>query len=161
MGRRARWWLALVTLAAAVFCVGFILVPYAESQGLGFGRLLRMAYRPGCHQMPQRCLDLGSGPLAVCARCAGLYVGGLVGVAISAASGRCLRFQPRWLAIALIPSVIDFSAGIVGLPSLSNWMRFGISLPVGVLSGLLLSIGIADTVDRGRLGPGVSRDPVQ
>jgi hypothetical protein len=61
----------------------------------------------------------------------------------------------------MIPSAIDFTAGVVGLPSLSNWMRFGISVPVGVLCGVFLAVGVADTVDRGRLGPDQSRDHLQ
>lgn len=149
---RARWWLAMVTAAAAAFCAGFIIVPIAEAENLAIGHWLRLAYRPGCHQIPERCLDLGSGALAVCARCAGLYLGGLFGLTLSTASARCYRIQPRWLAIVLIPSAIDFAAGILGLPSLPNWIRFGFAVPLGALCGLFVTIGIADTVDRGRIG---------
>ena len=161
MNARARWWLAVVTAAAGAFCAGFVLVPYLEYQDVGVGGLLRLAYRTGCHQIPQRCLDLGFGSMAVCARCAGLYAGGLTGLVVSAASSRYLRVQPRWLVIAVIPSAIDFAAGVLGLPHLPNWPRFAIATPVGFLCAVFLVIGIVDTVERGRIGGRRPRDPVQ
>jgi uncharacterized membrane protein len=150
--RTARKWLWLTAGLAAVFCAGILLAPYLETHGARFGSLLRLAYRPGCHQQGERCLDLGFGLLAVCARCTGLYVGGLIGLVCAAATRRAPRPRPRWLLVAIVVNLMDVAAGIVGLSGLPNWPRFAIALPLGLLCGLFLAVGIVDTVDRGRIG---------
>lgn len=163
--RAARRWLWLLAGLATVFCAGILLAPYLEARGTPIGSLLRLAYRPGCHQQAARCLDLGFGTLAVCARCSGLYAGGLLGLLWAAAPGWTPRPRPLWLLLATVVNVIDVAAGIVGLCGLPNWPRFAIALPLGLLCGLFLATGVVDTVDRGRLGPqspaATPRDPVQ
>jgi len=137
----------------ATFCAGILFAPYLEVAGSPVGGFLRLAYGPACHQQAERCLDLGFGPLAVCARCAGLYAGGLFGLLWAAATGADVRPKPRWLLVAAAVNVIDVAAGLAGLPGLPNWPRFAIACPLGLLCGLYLAAGIVDTVDRGRLGP--------
>ncbi len=163
--RTARRWLWLTAAFAAVFCAGILLAPFLQADGCQFGSLLRLAYGPACHQQADRCLDFGFGSLAVCARCTGLYAGGLIGLLWAAATGVIVRPRPRWLLVAIVANVIDVAAGIVGLSGLPNWPRFAIALPLGVLCGLYLAAGIVDTVDRGRLGPAppaeTPYDPVQ
>jgi uncharacterized membrane protein len=140
---KPRLWLLLITGLAALYCLGFIVVPMIESRLPLYGSFLRWFYRPTCHQMPDRCLDLGAGPLAVCARCAGLYAGGLAGLVASLVSG--FRIKPRlwWIAIALVPSAVDFGMAQLGLPHLTNWPRFWVATAPGVLVGLLLADAIA------------------
>jgi uncharacterized membrane protein len=102
--------------------------------------------------MAGRCLDLGCGPLAVCARCAGLWAGGLLGLAATTMGGRSHRPRVVWIAAASIPSIVDFTLGLVGFPSLSNWPRFVIALGPGLLLGLLLAdavVELATTRDEG------------
>jgi uncharacterized membrane protein len=159
---RARCLLLAIALAATAYFAGFVVVPWLESRGLAAGSWLRLAYRPTCHQIPDRCLDLGTGPLAVCARCSGLSAGGLAGILISGLLG--IRLRPRiwWLAVALAPSALDFALALAGLPSLSNWPRFLIAMPPGTLLGLLLADAVGDVVGRvGPTGSGPGEDPVQ
>ena len=136
---RVRLILAIVIFAVGIGCAVVILIPVAEQGGLFGASWLRLAFRPACHQITERCLDLGAGPLPICARCAGIYAGGFAGLLITLIGGR--RFQPRfrWLIVAAIPSVIDFISGLVHLPTLSNWPRFGVALIPGLLAGLLLA----------------------
>jgi len=131
--------LAIVTFAVGIGCAVAILIPVAEQGGSVGASWLRLAFRPACHQITERCLDLGAGPLPICARCAGLYAGGFAGLLITLVSGR--RFQPhfRWLLIAAIPSIIDFILGLVHLPTLNNWPRFAVALLPGLVAGLLLA----------------------
>ncbi len=152
----------MVAALAAVFCCGVVLAPLLEHLGSPAGSLLRMAYGPACHQMPERCLDLGFGPWAVCARCAGLYVGGLTGVLFAVFSGRRFRPPLSWVVVALVPSLVDFTLALTGLPSLSNWPRFLVALGPGVLVGLLLTDAIGDMVAAvGPTTPGRGSDPLQ
>jgi uncharacterized membrane protein len=97
-----------------------------------------LLYRPGCHQITDRCLDLGFGPMAVCARCAGLYFGGTLALAWTLVRNRPARPRPLWLAVVATPTVLDFVAGQLGLPSLENWARFAVACPLGLLAGLYL-----------------------
>jgi uncharacterized membrane protein len=157
---RARTWLAAVAVAGAVYSAGFVAAPWLEARGLAAGSWLRLAYRPTCHQMPERCLDVGAGPLAVCARCAGLYAGGLAGILLSVVAGIRAR-PPLWVLVAaLLPSGVDFVLALVGLPSLSNRPRFLVATIPGALLGLLLADAVADIVNR--IGPDrTPEDPVQ
>jgi uncharacterized membrane protein len=130
-------------LAAGAFCALVVAVPLIEQRSATTGWWLRFAFRPTCHQIADRCLDLGSGPLPVCARCAGLYCGGVLGLAAILVAGRRFRPHMRTLAITAAPSVLDFTFGVAGLPSLSNWPRFALAIAPGVVLGLLLADALA------------------
>jgi uncharacterized membrane protein len=110
------------------------------------GGWLRLLYRPGCHQLVNRCLDLGFGPLAVCARCAGLYVGGTIALVWTLVRNLPSRPHPLWLAVVGAPTLIDFIAGQIGLPSLGNWTRFALACPLGILAGLYLGDALIEIV---------------
>lgn len=129
----------LFALAAGVLCLVVVAIPIAEDRGMAGASWIRLALRPACHQIGDRCLDLGSGPLAVCARCSGLYAGAFLGLLVTATAGR--RFRPPWalLGAAAAPTVIDFVLGQLGLPSLDNWPRFWAAFVPGLLLGLLLA----------------------
>lgn len=148
IGPRARLLVGAAALAAGLFCLAVVMIPIAEAGGVNAAPWFRLALRPACHQISDRCLDLGSGPLAVCARCAGLYAGGFLGLLTTAVCGR--RFQPSWRIVVLTvaPSIIDFVLGQLGLPSLTNWPRFSMATVPGLLLGLLLADAIS-TITRG------------
>jgi uncharacterized membrane protein len=135
--------LTVVTLAAGIFCASIVLVPVAEFEGWRGAHWSRLLFRPACHQISERCLDLGAGPMAVCARCAGLYAGGFAGLLLALLFNR--RYKPAlwWVVAAAVPSVIDFLVGIIGLPGLPNWPRFALALAPGILLGLLLADAVA------------------
>jgi uncharacterized membrane protein len=141
-------WLLGITVAAAVFCTGFIATPIVEDAGRSAGVWMRLAYRPSCHQEAARCFDLGAGSWAVCARCSGLYAGGLAALLLTTIAGRSWRPRPAWLVAALGINVVDFALGLVSLPSLPNGPRFAIAFPVGFLCGLYLVDAIVDTITR-------------
>lgn len=153
---RARRLVAVASIAAGLFCLAVALIPVAESRGAVAAPWLRLALRPVCHQISDRCLDLGGGPLPICARCAGLYVGGFAGLFVTAAVGR--RLRPSWwvLALTAAPSVIDFALGRFGLPALANWPRFWFAVAPGFILGLLLADAVSDataTRDEPQRGP--------
>lgn len=137
---------AVVTALACLWTVGIVLAPWLTAHGSSLGGWLRLLYRPGCHQISDRCLDLGFGPLAVCARCAGLYLGGSLALLWTTARNRASRPRPWWLALAALPSVLDFAAGQLGLPSLGNWTRLIVALPLGLLAGLFLGDALLEIV---------------
>ncbi len=150
---RARLRLAVLTAAAGLVCAVVVLIPEAEIAGWYGASLLRPVFQPACHQITDRCLDLGAGPLPVCARCAGLYAGGLVGLLVTLLSGH--RFQPplRWLAAAATPSIIDFILGFTGLPTLANWPRFVAALLPGLVVGLMVAEAVCRMTAGNRSAP--------
>ena len=56
------------------------------------------------------------------------------------------RPRPLWLLVVAAPTVIDFVAGRLGLPSLGNWVRFAVALPLGLLAGLYLGDALIEIV---------------
>jgi uncharacterized membrane protein len=137
---------AIVTAIAGLWTTGIVLAPWLSAHDSILGGLLRLLYRPGCHQITDRCLDLGFGPLAVCARCAGLYLGGALGLLWTTVRNRSSRPRPLWLAIVAAPTVFDFASGQLGLPSLGNWTRFAVALPLGLLAGLYVGDALLEIV---------------
>jgi uncharacterized membrane protein len=138
--------LALVTALAGLWTAGVVLAPWLAAHDSISGGWLRLLYRPGCHQIADRCLDLGFGPMAVCARCAGFYLGGTLALLWTLAWNRPSRPRPLWLAVVATPTVIDFVAGQLGLPSLGNWLRFTTALPLGLVAGLFLGDELIEIV---------------
>jgi len=145
---RARVWLAVVTFAAFAVCALVVVIPVAEQAGWSYASWLRFAFQPACHQITDRCLDLGSGTLPICARCSGLYAGGFAGLLMTLLGGRRFHFRLRWLVVAAIPSILDFGLGLVHLPTLPHWPRFALALAPGFLAGLLLADAVCEIATR-------------
>lgn len=141
IGPRPRLVLAAATLAAGFVCALVALIPVAEQSGWVAASWLRLGFRPACHQITERCLDLGAGPLPICARCAGLYAGGFAGLFVALVGGRRFWPRPRWLLAASIPSIIDVIFVLAGLPALTNWLRFAAAFLPGLVAGLMLADG--------------------
>ena len=144
--RSSRLVMGIVTGLAGLWTAGVVLAPWLAAHDSILGGWLHLLYRPGCHQIADRCLDLGFGPMAVCARCAGLYLGGLIALLWTLGWNRPSRPRPLWLVAVAVPTAIDFAAGQLGLPSLGNWMRFAVALPLGLLAGLYLGDALLEIV---------------
>lgn len=96
--------------------------------------------------------------MAVCARCFGLYLGGCLGLLWTTARNRSSRPRPIWLAVLAAPTVLDFAAGQIGLPSLDNWPRMAVAAPLGFVAALflgdaLISISEANRTPASDSGP--------
>ena len=144
--RASRLLLGTAAGLAGLWTAGVVLAPWLAAHESVLGGWLRLLYRPGCHQITDRCLDLGFGPMAVCARCAGLYLGGTLALLWTTVRNHPLRPRPIWLAIVATPTVLDFVAGQLGLPSLGNLTRFAVALPLGLLAGLYLGDALIEIV---------------
>jgi uncharacterized membrane protein len=139
----------LVRLGAAfalVFVAVAALPAVMDASGLPGGAALRAAYHPLCHQIPSRSLEWAGHPVAVCARCAGLYLGGALALVLAALNSAVARVPAgfRWLALAVAPTALDAAAGLVAGAGLPNVPRLLLALPAGFAAGLYLAAGLAD-----------------
>ena len=94
-----------------------ILLASATGPGTLIHGAVDLAFRPFCHQTPERSLLLFGNTLVVCARCTGFY-GGLGVFGIVAASVYTLGLKkrvPRRAFILVLPLAIDGTANLLGI----------------------------------------------
>ena len=144
--RTARRAVRLIALAALLFVGGTYLAPLLEGGGVGGAKLARSLYLPVCHQSPERSFAVGDGTQSVCARCAGLYWGGVAGLFGAAwlVVGRRVQPRPAWLLWAAVPTLVDAALPWIGLRGLSALPRHLLAWPLGLVAGLFLAVGVAD-----------------
>jgi uncharacterized membrane protein len=144
--RRARFALIGVTLLAVIFVAGTFVGPLMSSSGVRGGGLVAGLYTPLCHQSVERSLTVGAATQSICARCSGLYVGGLAGLllAVWILPGSLRNLPSALFFVATIPTLLDVLLPWVGLAGLSNVPRFALALPAGLVVALFLAVGIAD-----------------
>jgi len=138
-----------VSLLACIWTARIFVVPWlAGTTGVETG-FLKLCYQPVCHQLAERSLEVAGEPTAVCSRCAGLYLGGALGLLVMAVTMTPLRgSRLTWLLAASAPTLIDVGVRVVGLPGLPNLPRMLVALPAGVVLGMLLGEALADLGDR-------------
>ena len=102
-----------------------------------------------CHQLPERSFFWTNGTqFPVCARCTGLYLGGLA--AVLAWSGHKLRIRGRALPldpratlllaiIASLPTLISVALSAAGLWDGTNVLRAALALPAGIAGGVVVA----------------------
>jgi len=135
--------LGLVVLAPALKAGGSVLLAQAVYKLFG----------AACHQIPERSFHLWGFPLAVCARCAGLYVGAAAGFLAYPLLRRPLARTdaPRraWLLLAAVPTTLDFLLGVTGLWENTHASRFSTALLLGAAASFFILPGLADLFTRG------------
>jgi uncharacterized membrane protein len=146
-GRARRAW--GVALACAAGLVGLIVsAPLLRAAGAwaaadaiyrGFGFV--------CHQIGGRSFHVAGEPLAVCARCFGLYAGALAGVAAYPLARSLVRRDlpaRAWLLAAAAPTTLDFALGFFGVWENTHASRFLTALPLGVAVAFCAVPGLVD-----------------
>lgn len=143
----------LVVAGAASWCGAIVLAPLLVASGgklaiLGQG--LYQFFHPICHQLEGRTLHLMGYPLGVCSRCSSIYGAFFLG-ALLYPFLRDLRSPvlPHriFLFAALLPMVLDVTAGMIGLYAVSNETRvlsgalFGIVMPFFLIPAAIDGVG--------------------
>ena len=127
----AAWtFLPLALLASAVF------VPYCFMHGpMLVAFTLQRGFSLTCHQHPDRCFWLFGAPVAVCARCLGIYLGASVGLLLYTSRQIALRLFIGAAALNALDAATEL-AGVHG-----NWLdvRFVLGLLLGAAGALLIS----------------------
>ena len=130
-------WLVLL-LGALATVTAIIAAPFAVATGHAFiAQQIYQTFSHLCHQIPARSFFVHDHPLAVCARCTGIYSGFALATLIYPLT-RSLRNtrtpERKWLLVAAALLAID-----VGLDLLGVWQN---THTTRVLTGLLLG-GVA------------------
>ncbi|MBD0273291.1 MAG: DUF2085 domain-containing protein [Acetobacteraceae bacterium] len=136
-------------MAGAALVAGLIvLAPLAR--GAGWAALSWVLYRAfgvACHQMPERAFHVAGHPLAVCARCWGLYAGALAGLLAYPLARSLARTDAPWrgwLLLAAVPTSIDFLLGVTGLWENTHASRFWTALPLGAAAAFYISPAVIE-----------------
>lgn len=106
-----------------------------------------------CHQLPERSFHFAAGPVAVCARCLGLYAGALAGLFVPIArmslspgpsDGRFTGTQRAriLLALAALPTLATIAAEWMLRWPVGNTARFAAALPLGAAGGWVVARAI-------------------
>ena len=100
-----------------------------------------------CHQLPERSFFIDGHKFAVCSRCTGLY-GGFALTLLLYPLVRSLRttHMParKWLVLAAIPLLVDFSLTFFGWWENTHASRFLTGLLLGSVSVFYVMPGISD-----------------
>ena len=122
--------LPLALLCAAIatpYCLTHSLLP------LGFA--LHRAFALVCHQRPERSFWIFDAPIAVCARCLGIYLGAAIGLLLRTSRHLALRV----LLAAAALNALDAATELAVLHG--NWlgMRFALGIILGATGALMIS----------------------
>lgn len=94
-----------------------------------------------CHQMPERSFSLNGVPMAVNARCFGIFLALALSWLLMPAAGRLIspnRWQNQLLGVAVLLQIFDYMASLIGIWSGTNQTRFLLGALLGVAVVLAL-----------------------
>ncbi len=142
----------LVWAAATALVLGFVslvlVAPAARAGGhtLSSFFLYEMFGRV-CHQIPERAFYLAGHPLAVCARCTGIYFGFAAGVLLYPLVRSLNRTDlpaRKWLLLAAAPAALDFALGLAGVWENTHLSRALTGALLGVAASFYVVPGLLD-----------------
>jgi uncharacterized membrane protein len=128
------------TLAATALVCLVLAVPYFLTHNFAvLGFALHRGFALICHQRPERCFWMFGAPVAVCARCLGIYLGSAIGLLMRTSRSVAMRL----LIVATLINAVDTAMEFSGLHG--NWMgvRFALGLVLGTAAALLISSSIS------------------
>ena len=103
----------------------------------------RLPFRLVCHGIVRRCLLLAGHPMPICARCAGIYAGFLIGLAVfplfRRTSEKLLRIA---LGVVAVPMLIDGLTQAARLRESTNSLRLATGLTLGAAFGLWVVVAV-------------------
>ena len=121
--------------------------PYLRSHASPWQGLVYAVFSPVCHQIPSRSFHILGQPLAVCARCLGIYSGFLSGVVLYPFLRGFLEVsvpRTRLFILVSLPIGLDTLGNFIGLWSTANEVRFATGLLWGAILPFYFITGLAD-----------------
>lgn len=140
-------WLLLVNTLLFIFITLPYLAPILDAAGLHLlARIIFLAYRPTCHQLPERSFWILGHQVAVCARCSSIYASfWVVGMLYALWATIRPSRTPAWNPPPLW--VIGISAIPLGLDGISQFFGFRVSTnSLRTLTGTLVGATTATVI---------------
>jgi uncharacterized membrane protein len=136
------------TLVGIVIWLSLIfLAPYLKSRSQESSILLYALFSPLCHQIPSRSFFIFNYPLAVCARCLGIYFGFFAGTGIFPFLRRLSNLalpKNRTFIFFTFPLALDFIGNLFHLWRSSNDLRFSTGFVWGAVLPFYFIPGMVD-----------------
>jgi uncharacterized membrane protein len=121
--------------------------PYLKKLSSPLSGFLYAVFSPTCHQIPSRCFYAFGHPMAVCARCLGVYSGFLLGMVIfpfTKGFSKISMPKVNTLIIMSIPIFIDVTGNFLGLWASSDWVRLVTGIVWAIILPFYFLAGITD-----------------
>jgi len=138
-------WL-LVVVGSLSFVGSLVAAPLAQANGVQWlSFTVYEAFSHVCHQIPERSFYIAGFPLAVCARCTGLYAGFAAAVAfypLMTSLKRTHTPERKWLFVGAAPLGIDFALGLFGIWENSHLSRLLTGGLLGAVSVFFILPGL-------------------
>lgn len=135
------WWCALLMGVTLFLCL-IASAPWARARGHEtWAAVVYASFSAVCHQMPERSFYVFGFPLAVCARCLGLYAGAAAGVLLYPLVRRLERGDVParvWLLAAAVPTSVDFALGLFGIWANTHLSRFLTAALLGAVTSFYI-----------------------
>ena len=145
-GRRTTWMRRAFVTVTTVWLLALVAVPTLIGHGIGGHPVAVVSagvyYIGGlvCHQQASRSFHIGGVQMPVCARCAGLYFGGALGVLVPLLAGRSRWSKQQqtvawWRGVMLaaaIPTGLTLLGELGGIVPSSSELRAVAAVPLGV-----------------------------
>lgn len=161
--RRPLIFWALSAMFVTLLVLQIIVAPLAEARGYGdLADGIYRAFAPFCHQLPERSYFIDGHKFAVCSRCTGIYFGFAFTLLLYpfVRSLRNAAFPaPRWLLLATLPLLIDWSLTFFGIWENTHTSRLLTGLLLGGASVFYVMPGIIDLSFRTRARSGLAPAP--
>jgi uncharacterized membrane protein len=145
----APFWGWLIITAGSAFVIALIVgAPLLAASGhYGVAVAIYRGFSRVCHQISERSFFVEGHPLAVCARCWGLYLGFAIGAVIYPLMRPLQNTESPdrvWLLAAVVPTVIDYGLGFFGILANTHTSRFITASLLGFVSVFYVVPGLID-----------------
>lgn len=135
----------------ALWVAAIVGAPYLRSRGVGGAGFLYACFAPICHQLPSRSFFLWGFPMAVCARCLGIYAGFSAGVLFFPfrRGFSAPRLPPlKIFALVSLPILLDTAGNFLKLWNTGSLLRFLTGFLWGTILPFYWFAGLADLFSR-------------
>lgn len=142
----------IVWALTATVTLGFVslivIAPLSLEHGHDFAALvIYKTFSRLCHQIPERSFYLDGHPLAVCARCTGIYFGFAAAVLLYPLMRSLKRSDAPhrlWLLVALMPTALDFALDFLGVWQNTHLSRSITGALLGAVAAFYVVPGLLD-----------------
>lgn len=146
---RAPWFAWALTAGFSLAIVGAIIgAPLFQASGHpAFALTIYRVFSFVCHQIPERSFHLAGHQFAVCSRCTGLYSGFAVTALVyplACSLKQADAPRRRWLILAAVPLLIDFSLTYFGVWSNTHLTRFSTGALLGSVAVFYVVPGLVE-----------------